>query len=313
MLTTTARQNIDFRKSYISKDTSHMCTLDVEIINKVAPVRGVLEILHGKYKEHKPTRKEFSKMVVAFYYEGGALCGGTICAWCLQAIPTPKSLATAGASTYEHKHPITRSEQRCKCVNFGGATRSLFQWSQSLFFITVDQYKKHSALGQSLKTRNDAIIIAAFSYFSSEYTKYHSVVADSLLSMVVRYCTTLTTVGLFCDLCKNRRVDINLYINHVDEYYNRFCRGETIHALSIQDRDLIARKCASVLKEGKVACADCMYSLIRPSVTAPVRNTIAQSCLMETTESRSEWETLTKELDDALAEFSASDPFGNPL
>ena len=243
---------------------------------------------------------------MAIYVEAGAMCGGSICAWCLHAIPNP------GTSRDVHRnciyeitpdkiiHSITGSTKRCECVNFQGTPRSLFMWSQSKFFITEGQYKAFKVLENGIRQRNRDWIVAAIDSLNKQYFTYHMKIKSTpegrdLFDRVLEHCIDMTTIGLKCSLCKMRRVDIEPYLALGDidspKYHAAKNNMQRENILSIQ----IAR--TRVLYDGPVMCADCTYGLLRPAVENDIPCT---KMPMDILPRVYDWDMLTQELNDAL-------------
>ncbi len=237
--------------------------LNKQEICAYAPVRGVLESLYNREKTKRSSKAQYSRAIMSIYMEGSALCGGQICAWCLQAIPLcweidgapPKpsqekvtALAAPLPSQAMATHHITLSTTRCTCVNDKGSSRRVFRLSQSLFFTSKEQYITHRVLGQAIQDGKNEVILAAFQFFTKEYGAHHQAVMKvdkELFIRVGRYCANMTALGIICSLCAQRRVDISLY-NHFNTHYH-----------------------IPIGEDYGLCCFECMNELLKVSSDAP--------------------------------------------
>jgi hypothetical protein len=155
-------------------------------------------------------------------------------------------------------------------------------------------------LERGIQQRNRNLIIAAIDSLGKQYQACHLKIKSTpegrqLFQQVLNHCIDMTTIGLKCGLCKMRRVDIEPYLAMGDierpKYHSDRMNMKRENIISIQT----AR--TRVLCDGPVMCADCTYSLLRPNV----ENVVAGVNLpLVTPPLAYDWETLTRELNDAL-------------
>jgi len=291
-------------------------------INSQASLRGILEMLYHLPKRNMPSKREFGVMVSALFVEAGALCAGALCAWCLHAIPNPVSsqytrLHNPVTEIYPEgiEHYITGSKRRCACVNYEGLTRDKFVRSQSLFFLTARHHKVHMVLEKAIVDQNQDLILAAFQYITKQYCRHHCAVKSedkARFIRAVRYCSNMTTMGLKCDMCGVRRVDIEPYV-HIGGHQDRWHRDPLAVDIAPTEIDAMEKMRNRVVYDGKILCFECTYGLLRPHVSNSVVTTSVVSSSAshhnDTVVSGCDWDLLTQDLDEAIALIaSAPDP-----
>jgi len=259
----------------------------IQQMNRVMPIRGVMEFLYAQTKDRTPRPREFMRVVKAVFTEAGALCGGAVCAWCLHAIALSDRLEHQFENGREH--PVTGSTARCTCVDFRGMTRVAFTFSPSVFFVTEDQYKAHKVLDRALgklalpqadKAAADIrnmrqLIDACLIFFSNQYAEYHARVRHAepeRFRRVVVYCARLTALGVSCDLCRVRRVDLRPYADLGGHLWrssaldsNNYAANPlapvaewTVFATELDAMEELRKR---ILDDGRVGCMDCILAL----------------------------------------------------
>lgn len=160
------------------------------------PLRGVLESSYLTPPEVRPNTEQQMFSVLSVKYEQAALCGGQICAWCLEAIAFEKG-----------PHHITGSTERCKCTNYKNQNRTEFGVAggfQCCFFLNEKDetfFRHFSAFLERPDAKSQRNARNLYLHITTEiYPLHHSKFPPEKFLRVVNYCAEMTRYGIKCGL-----------------------------------------------------------------------------------------------------------------
>jgi len=182
-------------------------------INEHKLKRGVIEMCYSWGPQFE---KEWVVLSIStsFLMEFSAGCGGSVCSYCLKAIPNKKEmleLLKVGQPLREHF--ITKSTERCRCINaITGTYRENFGDHQSKFFIDTFGYAIYELLVKEMKKeqrdRNKIaqICTSIFDYIRKKQKEKECSLSNAHCFNVLAYDICMTYANQICDLCKVRRI-----------------------------------------------------------------------------------------------------------
>jgi hypothetical protein len=213
--------------------------------------RGVLESSYLTPPGITPKVRQQIFSALSVKSEQAALCGGQICAWCLEAIPD---------GTFE-RHHITKSEERCKCVNYKGQGRMELGMAdfQCHFFLIEDDERIFSNFSAFMNNRRSKSSMDKARYLylfivSELYPKYHKCVPREKFLRVTNYCASMTRDGIRCGLseCTLRmdvqkiKMDCEVGMFPVNNFAHFACQGCVYEMQRMTSSDQYVKECSDL-------------------------------------------------------------------
>lgn len=182
-------------------------------INRTKTVRGVIEVCYSSAAERTEYALIYS-MIRSFMFEFGSGCGGSVCSYCMKAIPIKTEFSDL---LHNHlpvpKHFVTGSAERCRCKHYlYGMYREDFHGHQSNFFIDHRGYALLSIIKKQLKEGNTDygklydILAESVNYIRMHHRNRGCNVNVNPYFRIVAYDICMTTRGQLCKLCCQRRI-----------------------------------------------------------------------------------------------------------